>query len=147
MLQDDFRVGQTLTLSCEPTDARVESITKHYVSIEWPWREPDPESQIRWSGKISLPSRVDSAEWINTPWRTEPSVEDLRAGIVCMIGIPPTNVIVRDVRIFTPARDVGWLPRPTLGLGVVPEGESENDPEAGYLIYVDGGEPISVIRS
>jgi hypothetical protein len=46
-----------------------------------------------------------------------------------------------------PLRDVGWLPRPTRGLGVVPAGESENNLEAGYLIYIDGAEPISVIRS
>jgi hypothetical protein len=146
MPENDFRVGESLTLACEPADARVASMSTQYVFVEWPWREADPESRARWNGQVALPRSADSREWLNTPWRIEPAVSELEVGDLCLVGIPATSVIVRAVRNYVPAKDVGWLPRPTLGLSVVPAGDYEDDEEAGYIVYLDGAEPISVSR-
>jgi hypothetical protein len=76
------------------------------------------------------------------PWRVEPGAGGLEAGDACRVGIPPTWVIVREVRSYVPAKDVGWLPRPVLGLSVVAAGD-EGDKEADYLVYLDSAEPVS----
>jgi hypothetical protein len=145
MHDSDFRAGESLILACEPADARVARVSGGYVFLEWPWRETDPGSGFRWNGQVALPWDADSREWVNTPWRVEPDAGELEAGATCWVGIPPTRGIVRALYKYAPARDVGWLPRPTLGLGVVPVGH-EDDEEAGYLVYLDGAEPVSVTR-
>jgi hypothetical protein len=143
--EGDFRAGEPVMLACEPADAHVARVSGGYAFIEWPWREADPGSRFRWNGQVALPRDAGSREWANTPWRVEPGAGELEAGDACRVGIPPTRVIVRAVRGYVPARDVGWLPRPTLGLSVVPAGD-EDDEEAGYLVYLDGAEPVCVTR-
>jgi hypothetical protein len=145
MPDSDFRAGELLTLACEPADACIASVSSGYVYIEWPWREVDPGSRFRWNGQVALPWDAGSREWVNTPWRTEPDVGELETGDTCWVGIPPTRVVVRAVLRYSPARDLGWLPRPTLGLSVVAAGDKDDD-EAGYLVYLDGAEPVSVTR-
>jgi hypothetical protein len=145
MHDNDFRAGESLILVCEPADARVASVSGGYVYLEWPWREADPRSGFRWNGQVALPWDGDSREWANTPWRVEPDTGELERGDTCWVGIPPTRVIVRAVCNYAPAKDVGSLPRPTLGLSVVSVGD-EDDGEAGYLVYLDGAEPVSVTR-
>ncbi|SDN75150.1 hypothetical protein [Actinacidiphila guanduensis] len=143
----DFQVGEPLTLACEPADARVATVWGRYIFIEWPWRQIDPESRVRWNGQVALPREADSGEWANTPWRVEPAADELAVGDSCRVGIPRTRVVVRAVRIYRPAKDVGWLPRPTVALSVVPFGDCDGDEEAGYLVHVDGAEPITAARA
>jgi hypothetical protein len=135
-----------LTLACEPAEARVARVSRWYVFIEWPWRKADPGSRFRWNGHVALPQDAESSEWAKTPWRAEPATHELEVGDACRIGIPSTRVTVRAVHNYVPGRDLGWLPRPTPGLSVVPIGD-EGAEEAGYLVYLDGAEPISVVRT
>ncbi|WP_405917811.1 hypothetical protein [Streptomyces sp. NBC_00728] len=144
MSERGIQIGDHLLLQCPPSDAEVCKVSAGYVFIEWPWREGDPESRYRWNGQLAFPRSSNSFEWLNTPWRIEPDAEDLNEGDVCMVGIPPTRVIVRAVHAYHPAKELGWLPRPNAGLSVVPVGEFEDDDEAGYLIYPDGAEPIVI---
>ncbi|MDI2132182.1 hypothetical protein [Yinghuangia seranimata] len=137
-----IQVGDTVSLACPPEDARVARVAGSYVFIEWPWRSPDPDSRSRWNGQVALPRDPRSREWLNTPWRVEPDSDLLEVGDACLVGIPPTPVVVQEVRTYDPPKDTGWIPRPTLGLAVVPLGETGD--EAGYVVYVDGAEPISV---
>jgi hypothetical protein len=146
MPDGNFRVGELLTLVCPMVDARVAGVGGQYVFIEWPWREVDSDSKARWNGQVALPREIESYEWVNTPWRVEPDPDQLGVGDSCTVGIPATRVIVRAVRNYEPAKDIGWLPRPTLGLAVVPVGEAEDDEDAGFIVYVDGAEPISLTR-
>lgn len=141
----DFQSGDELVISCEPADAVVARISDFYVFIEWPWRERDESSRMRWDGTLALPRNESSLEWANTPWRVEPSPEELNAGDTCMVGIPPTRIIVRRVYEYDPPRSLGWVPKPTAGLGVVESAMLDNE-EAGYLVYLDGAEPISFER-
>ena len=144
MPERGFQAGDHLLLECAPVDAEVSKVAGSYAFIEWPWREVDMESRLRWNGQVAFPRSSDSFEWLNTPWRIEPDVEMLEEGDACMVGISPTRVIVRAVHQFDPAKDLGWLPRPSVGLSVVPVGDFEGDDEAGYMIYLDGAEPIIV---
>lgn len=141
----DLQVGDELIIACEPADAVVAKIAHSYVFIRWPWRELDQTSRAKWDGTVALPRIESSQEWGNTPWRVEPSSGELKVGDSCMVGIPPTRVIVRNVKIFDPPRSLGWLPKPTAGADVVEVGR-QDDEEAGYMIYLDGAEPISFER-
>lgn len=143
---NEFQPGEVVSISCEPADAQVVKVTDHYVSLKWPWRELDSSSQMRWNGLLALPRHETNPEWANTPWRVEPDPSELAVGDICMVGIPATRVLVREVQEFDPPRALGWLPKPTLGLSVVEVGDHQDDESAGYLIYVDGAEPIQFHR-
>lgn len=145
MNYSNFRTGEILTVTCEPTDAYVAKVLGKYVFLEWPWRQVDPGSRFKWNGQVALPRDAGHHEWANTPWRAEPDPGELQADNTCQVGIPPTRVLVRAVHDYAPGRDLGWLPRPTLELSVVSVGD-QNDEEAGYMLYLDGAEPISVTR-
>src|SRR4051794_32558850 len=69
-----------------------------------------------WSGTVAFPVDLESFEWTNTPWRLEPDADSLPQGDSCMVGIPSSPVLVRAVRRFERPWDLGWLPRPTVGL-------------------------------
>jgi hypothetical protein len=137
-------VGDELLLECLPADARVVTVTDRYAFVEWPWREIDPASARKWNGLVAFPRDPDSLEWANTPWRLEPNPEELESGSTCRVGIPSTVVLVRSIRLFDPPRDLGWLPRPTTGLDVVIAGADQFDEDSGFLIYLDGAEPLSI---
>jgi hypothetical protein len=137
----EVRVGDELIISCEPTDAMVEGVSNHYVFIKWPWGERDQSSRARWDGSVALPRSESNPEWANTPWRVEPPPRELKAGSSCMVGIPPSRVLVREVQEYDPPCDLGWLPRPTMGLSVV-DARDEDAEDAGYLVHLDGAEPI-----
>jgi hypothetical protein len=96
---------------------------------------------------VALPCDELSAEWSNTPWRVEPDPSDLKVGSRCMVGIPPTRVVVREVQEYDPPRSLGWLPKPTIGLSVAEVGDDQDDEDVGYLIYLDGAEPVQVRRA
>lgn len=142
-----FKVGEQLVISCDPVDAVVVRRLGDHYCIKWPWGEVDPQSAFQWDESKAFPIESDSFEWENTPWRIEPDTSGLMVGDSCMIGIPPTRVIVQNVETYSPPRDVGWLPRPSVGLAVVKAGRFQEHPEAGYMIYLDGPDPLEVIRS
>lgn len=142
MLTSEVQAGDEFAISCEPADAVVARVTNHYVFIQWPWRERDELSRTNWDGTMALPRSEASREWANTPWRVNPSPEELEAGGSCVVGIPRTRVLVRKVYEYDPPCSLGWLPKPTAGVGVVEVGLSD-DEEAGYEVYLDGAEPIT----
>jgi hypothetical protein len=105
--------------------------------------QPDTELVLPCPG---VKRQVNESDRISGTHSVEPDAGGLEAGDACRVGIPPTRVIVREVRSYAPAKDVGWLPRPASGLSVVPI-DGEGDQEAGYLVCLDGAEPVSVTRT
>jgi hypothetical protein len=138
-----YSVGDVLLISCEPFDTRVVRVTPDRVSVEWPWRRPDPESENWWEGRVSFPRDPDAYGWVNTPWRLEPDPTELEEGDACFVGIPPTRVRVIGIELFDPPADFGFLPRPDYVLGVRPSSD-EDDEDAGYAIYLNGEEPVEI---
>ncbi|MEU9130708.1 hypothetical protein AB0D08_21845 [Kitasatospora sp. NPDC048540] len=140
---EGFARGDRLILSAEPFDVHVSSVTATRVFIEWPWREIDGESKNRWDGTVGFSRDPDHWDWRNTPWRVEPDPSELSAGETCMLGIPPTEVQVVAIDQYDPPADFGWTPRPTWVLGVCPVSDL-SDEEAGYVLYLNSGEPIVI---
>lgn len=140
-----FTVGERLIISCEPVEVRVSSATASRVFVEWPWREVAPESRFQWDGTMGFSRDPHHWDWRNTPWRLQPDPDDLSVGEECIIGIPPTEVQVVAIDEYDPPADFGWTPRPGWGLGVCPVANLA-DEEAGYVLYLDSGEPIDIAR-
>jgi len=140
---EGFAVGEHLIISCEPVDLRVSSSSATRIFVEWPWREVDAESSSRWDGTVGFPRDPESWEWRNTPWRVEPDPLELADGDSCMIGIPPIEVQVTAIEQHDPPADFGWTPRPVWVLGVCPITDLEDD-EAGFVLYLESGEPIVI---
>ncbi|MGW4945936.1 hypothetical protein ACWEOZ_30640 [Actinoplanes sp. NPDC004185] len=138
-----YTVGDLLLISAEAFDARVVSTTPHRLLIDWPWQEPDPESDNPWDGTVGFPYASEAHGWLNTPWRLEPDASELQAGDPCFVGIPPTEVRITSIERFEPPADVGFLPRPEYALEVVPVDALE-DEEAGYVLYLNSREPIHI---
>lgn len=138
-----YAVGDLLVISAEAFDARVSGITARRVLIEWPWRESDPESENSWDGTLGFPRDAEAYDWCNTPWRLEPDPSELEVGDSCFVGIPPTEVRVTGIERYEPPGDFGFLPRPDYVLEVVPV-DMVDDEEAGYVLYLNGEEPIEV---
>lgn len=134
--------GDVLVLSSDPADVRVRASSADRVFVEWPWRTRDPSSHA-WDGTLGFQRDPDHWEWRNTPWRLEPDPAGLNAGDLCMVGIPTTEVQVIAIDEYDPPADFGWLPRPVWGIGVCPISDL-NDDEAGYVIYLDAGDPIEI---
>ena len=134
-----YRVGDVLLLSAEPFDSRVRRISPMYAEIEWPCKEPDPESENSWRGVVGFPLNPDDVDWDGTPWRVEPHPSEMDQGDPCMVGIPPTRVRVTGIEHYEPAADFGWLPRPSYALAVVPL-----DAGGGFVLYLDSGDPIEI---
>jgi hypothetical protein len=140
-----FGVGDVIRIFCRPEGARVARVTERYTFIDWPWTTPDHDSNMVWDGTVALPRDSESVEWQNTPWRIDPEPGEVSMGTSCFIGIPATDVRVVSVEHYIPPKETGRLPRPRLGLSVVPVVSAEQmDEDAGFLIYLDAGEPIEV---
>jgi hypothetical protein len=60
-----------------------------------------------------------------------------------MLGIPQTDVRIMWIEYYDPPAEFGWLPRPTWGLAVCPL-QDEGDENAGYVLYLDTGDPIEI---
>jgi hypothetical protein len=75
----------------------------------------------------------------------DPEPDEVSAGSSCFIGIPATDVRVISVEHYARPKETGRLPRPRLGVSVVPVMPAEQlDEDAGFLIYLDAGKPIEV---
>lgn len=140
-----YTVGDLLLISAEAFDARVAGTTPRRVLIDWPWREIDHESANSWGGTMAFPRDPDAYDWCNTPWRLEPEPSELEAGGSCLVGIPPTEVRVTGIEKYEPPADFGFLPRPEYVLEVVPV-DMLDDEEAGFVLYLNGEEPIEIER-
>ncbi|MCY1145303.1 hypothetical protein OWR29_45505 [Actinoplanes sp. Pm04-4] len=130
MLNDEFRVGDVLRISCPFTDAQVTGVSSSDVSIRWPWWRRDPDTEwIEWNGDVAVARGPGTYGWADELFRTEPSAELLRAGMPCRVGIPPTVVHVIEVQSFDPPLETGRLPRPHREIVVLPRGVPV-DPDA-----------------
>src|SRR5262249_30601300 len=143
-----FRPGDHLVVSCQPHRAEVVGADKVYVYVQWPWRRPDPESVFRWDGTRAFardPLHHDF-DWL---WRLDPPPAELQTGDLCVVLIPPTEVVVTWATHFDPPKDMGSLPRPTGALTVVPASAQrhrgdEDEEQLGQGLYLNKGEPLEI---
>jgi hypothetical protein len=151
----DFRVGDVLSVACPFTTTTVDrGLSQDQVAVRWPWWEIDTTGEFgRWNGIVSL--GVDSGGRVSPEaeaelFRTVPAPEQLVAGDVCRVGVPPTVVHVTAVDHHDPPLETVWLPRPTGTVTVLPKGlscrefpdESHLD-GSGFTIHPGDGIPFS----
>jgi hypothetical protein len=138
-----FRPGDRYVISCAAREALVSWVVGREVMVAWPWRTADSQSRFRWDGTVAVPCDPARLDWLQTPWRLEPRV-GLNEGDTCLVSIPSIVVAVKSVHRYDPPLDVGWLPRPSLGVEMVATGDTEAAEEAGFVLYFDCDEPIQV---
>ncbi|MEV5600688.1 hypothetical protein AB0L33_04470 [Streptomyces sp. NPDC052299] len=152
---DDFRVGDVLSVACPFTVTRVErGLRWNEVSVRWPWWEIDTDNEFaRWTGVVAL--GVDTGGNVSPDvaaelFRTEPQPERLKAGDVCRVGVPPTVVHVTAVAHHDPPLETAWLPHPTRSVTVLPRGVSYREfPDgshldgSGYTLHPGDGIPFA----
>ena len=138
-----YVVGDLLRISSEAFDTHVVGFGRFRLTVEWPWREIDPDSTRSWDGTFGFPRDSGHYDWNNTPWRLEPPVEELREGSQCFVGILPVEVRVTSIVRYEPPAGFGFLPRPEYALDVCPV-DLVDDEEAGYVLYLGSGEPIEI---
>ncbi|MFF3847108.1 hypothetical protein [Streptomyces sp. NPDC002328] len=140
-----FQVGDDLLVSCPPTRMRVAQVTPFDITVEWPWAQIDPDSEIRWNGRRAIPHTSDNGEWGGL-FRVDPSPRHPETDDACLVGIPETLVRITDVGRFDPPADVGWLPRPHTML-IVLAVDHPHDPEAeeeGDTLDLETAAPIKI---
>jgi hypothetical protein len=135
--------GDVVVLSTPIISTTVAGTSKYYVYLAWPWKVEDPESEFDWDGTVAFPMDTESQEWRNTPWRLESDPWDLKPGDTVELSVPDVEATVMSVKKFERPKDAGWLPRPTLVLGLCAT-EFADDPEAGFVLYCDTDEPVSI---
>ncbi len=108
-----YAVGDRLTIFAEAFETRVKRVNARRLTVEWPWREVDPDSEKNlWDGTLGFARDSDAYDWRNTPWRLEPNPEELEPGGSCFfVGVPMTEVIVTGIEKYDPPADFGFLPR------------------------------------
>ncbi|MYR40511.1 hypothetical protein [Streptomyces sp. SID5910] len=151
----DFRVGDVLSVSCPFTPTHVvRGLKGGHVSVRWPWWDIDTDSDlIHWNGCVALGVDGDEsadAEMATEIFRTDPPPEELEAGDVCRVGVPPTVVHVTSVDRHDPPLETGWLPRPRLSVTVLRRGlsyrEYPDDSQlngSGYTVHPGDGTPFT----
>lgn len=143
--QQQFRVGDILQVSCPQARTRVVHVTPFDISIEWPWAQIDPESELEWNGRRGIPCAEGPYQWSGL-FRTDPDPRRLEAGDSCLVGIPATLVRIIDIGHYDPPADVGWLPRPHTMVIVLPA-DRPHDPHAeeeGDTIDLESAAPIKI---
>jgi hypothetical protein len=143
--REQFEVGDVLRVSCPSARARVVHVTPYEISVEWPWAQIDPDSEIRWNGHRAIPRTTADDEWGGL-FRIDPHPGHLEVGDFCLVGIPETLVRIVDIGRFDPPADVGWLPRPHTMLIVLPVGHP-HDPdseEEGDTIDLEAAAPLRI---
>jgi hypothetical protein len=149
MMGFEFRVGDIFEVSCPYTESTVTGRAGDHVSIQWPWWILDPDCDwVHWNGQVAIVTNPASHDWKRELFRVLPATERERAletGAACRVGIPRTVVHVIDVESYDPPRETGWLPRPSLSVIVLRQGQSQ-DPaleDQGYELNPSDGIPIS----
>jgi hypothetical protein len=152
---NDLRPGDVVSVSCAFAWARVEQAVEWgNVAVRWPWWDIDTGSEfLHWDGVVAL--GVDSGGHVGPEVETElfrvlPPPEQLKAGDVCQVGIPPTVVHVTAVEDHDPPLETGWLPRPHRTVCVLPRGMSYREyPDgshldgSGYALHPGNGIPFA----
>ncbi|MFJ2767188.1 hypothetical protein [Streptomyces sp. NPDC087300] len=126
------------------------------MSVRWPWWEADGDNEFaHWNGIVSLGvggtgSGHVSPEVEAELFRTDPSPEQLKAGDICRVGVPPTVVHVTAVAHHDPPLETAWLPHPTRTVTVLRRGLSYREfPDeshldgSGYGIHPGDGIPFT----
>ncbi|MET9227072.1 hypothetical protein [Lentzea sp. NPDC003310] len=129
-----------VVVSSPVVSTTVARVSHHHVFLAWPWKTKDPRSQFAWDGTVAFSRFAGSSEWQNTPWRFQCDPWNLKAGDVVELSIPATDAVVLSVERLDRPRDTGWLPRPVLVLEFGVAGSAD----AGFVVYCDTEEPISV---
>ncbi|WP_367325716.1 hypothetical protein [Streptomyces sp. HUAS ZL42] len=143
--QQQYEVGDVLLVSCPSACARVVNVTPFDISVEWPWAQIDPDSEIQWNGSRAIPRGTPTGEWGGL-LQVDPHAGHLEVGDSCLVGIPETLVRIIDIGRFDPPADVGWLPRPHTMLIVLPV-DHPHDPRAeeeGDTIDLESAAPIKI---
>ncbi|MER5960647.1 hypothetical protein [Streptomyces sp. NPDC001893] len=155
MDEADFRVGDVLSVACPFTLTRVErGVTWDHISVRWPWWEIDTDNEFaHWNGIVALGagSGVRVAPEVEAElFRTDPPPEQLKAGDVCRVGVPPTVVHVTAVDHHDPPLETAWLPHPTQTVTVLRRGLSYREfPDgshldgSGYTLHPGDGIPFA----
>lgn len=146
-MSEQFRVGDVLTVSCPFTESEVAELRPGYAAIKWPWHRVDPDTpQFRWNGQRAISTDPTHVDWKHELFRTEPAPRHLKVGMVCRVGIPLTVVHVIGIAAFDPPQKNGTLPRPSLLLGVLPAGQTEEPgyEDQGSSINPDDDIPIDI---
>ncbi|MET9452817.1 hypothetical protein [Streptomyces cinerochromogenes] len=155
MGEEDFRVGDVLSVACPFTVTRVEqSVMRGHLSVRWPWWEIDNDSAFaRWNGIVALgvhSGERAAPEVESELFRTDPPPEQLKAGDVCRVGVPLTVVHVTAVDHHDPPLETAWLPRPPQTVTVLRRGLSYREyPDEshldgpGYTIHPGDGVPFT----
>jgi hypothetical protein len=108
-----------------------------------PWRDIDPTSKSNWDGTLGIPREPESYAMSSTPFRVEPDGRELDTGDSCLLSVSPSELRIVSIDRYVPPVDFGWLPRPEWVLSVCPV-EYLDDEEAGYVIYLNGGDPFDI---
>ncbi|MER6120645.1 hypothetical protein [Streptomyces sp. NPDC001743] len=151
----DFRVGDVLSVACPFTTTTVERcVTWDELAVRWPWWDIDPAGEFgHWNGIVAL--GVGSGGRVSPDveaelFRTDPPPDQLEAGDVCRVGVPPTPVHVTAVDHHDPPLETVWLPRPTQTVSVLRRGLSYREyPDgshldgSGYTIHPGDGIPFT----
>ncbi|MEV8444344.1 hypothetical protein [Streptomyces parvus] len=155
MDEGDFRVGDVLSVACPFTDTRVEQgVTWDHVSVRWPWWEIDSSNEFgQWNGIVALGVDSGVPETEFELFRTDPPPDQLKAGDVCRVGVPPTVVHVTAVDHHDPPLETVWLPHPAQTVTVLRRGlsyrEFSDDSHlngSGYTIHPGDGIPFTFER-
>ena len=140
-----FTVGDVLLVSCPSARARVAHVTPFEISVEWPWAQIDPDSEVRWNGHRAIPRAVPNGEWGGL-FQVAPHARHLEAGDSCPVGIPETLVRIIDIGRFDPPADVGRLPRPHTMLIVLPadDAHAPHTENEGDTVDLESAAPIKI---
>ncbi|MFI2380149.1 hypothetical protein ACH5AO_34645 [Streptomyces sp. NPDC018964] len=143
-----------LSVACPFTPARVErGLAWDCVSVRWSWWAIDTGSDfLHWNGIVALGVNSGgpaSPEVEVELFRTDPPPEQLKAGDICRVGVPPTVVHMTAVDHHEPSLETGRLPRPHLTVRVLRRGLSCREfPDGshldgtGYTLRPGGGIPF-----
>lgn len=143
--QQRFEVGDVVRVSCPFVGMRVVQVTEFDVSVEWPWAQTDPESEIHWNGRRGVPRTTRYGEWAGL-FQIDAHAGHLEAGGSCLVGVPETVLRIIDIGRFDPPADVGWLPRPHTMLIVLPVDHPCNPyaEEEGDTIDLESAVPFKI---
>jgi hypothetical protein len=145
-----YQVGDILRVVCPPVTTQVVEISRHYVTVDWPWGKIDPYSKYLWNGQVAFPIDPDSYEWLEGLFYTDPATHHLLVGDTCFVYIPETYVALIDIIHHNPPLDTGQLPQSHTTLVVrridhlEPIVGDDDEEDSGIPIELDSATPITL---
>jgi hypothetical protein len=140
----ELRPGDRLRISCEPRSVEVAHTSRTYLFVRRPWLQIDPASRFSYDGTAAFAKDPNHPDF-DLLWRIHPTPTDLHTGDTCELSIPPAEVVLASVERFVPPKDLGWLPRPSAALYLLPS-SGDDDGEGGQALYLSPEEPIAIER-